>query len=203
MKSGDIEVRSGRGAVNVRSFVIGSYPIRGFLAWAEGDTQALFVDPGGWDDEIPRTVKAFGLTVCAIALTHGHWDHISGLTEMTARLRAPVYAHADDVRLLNHAPDVTLEGGETIPCGTLSWQVLHVPGHTAGSVAYAAGGIVFTGDTLFAGSIGGTPNQTEYDRERRVIRGRLFQLSDDTRVYPAHGPATLIGIERRCNPFLR
>ena len=203
MKSSDIEVQVGSGAVNVRSFIIGSYPIRGFLAWGDGDTQALFVDPGGWDDEILRTVEAFSLTVCAIALTHGHWDHTGGLAEMIARLRAPVYAHADDVRLLNHAPDVALEGGETIPCGTLGWQVLPVPGHTTGSVAYAASGIVFTGDTLFAGSIGGTPNQAEYDRERRAIRERLFPLGDDTRAYPAHGPATLIGIERRCNPFLR
>jgi len=189
--------------INIRSFIIGHYPIRGFLAWGEGDTQAVFVDPGGWDDAIARTIDAFGLTVCAVLLTHGHWDHTGGLDEMTARLRAPSYAHADDVRLLTNAPDNALEGGETIACGALGWQVLHVPGHTAGSVAYATNGIVFTGDTLFAGSIGGTPNLAEYEHERRAIRAHLLPLGDATRAYPAHGPATLIGIERRCNPFLR
>lgn len=189
--------------INVRSFIIGPYPIRGFLAWGEGDIEAVFVDPGGWDEGILRTLNEHGMKITAIFLTHGHWDHTDGLEEMVARTGAPVHAHADDVRLLNNLPDVTLEGGESIACGSVAWQVLHVPGHSAGSVAYTAEHIVFTGDTLFAGSIGGTPNQAEYDRERQSIRTQLFPLGDDTRAYPAHGPATVMGVERRCNPFLR
>lgn len=190
-------------SIHVRSFILGSYPIRGHLAWAEGDRQALFVDPGGWDDAIMQTLDAFGLTLAAIALTHGHWDHIEGLAEMTARLRTLVYAGVEDVRLLDQPPDYPLEGGETLVCGTLAWRVLHVPGHTAGSLAFTAGDVAFTGDTLFAGAIGGTPNQAEYERERRAIRAHLLPLGDAVRVYPAHGPATTIGIERRSNPFLR
>lgn len=189
--------------IQVRGFVIGSYPIRGFLAWGEGDNAAVFVDPGGWDEAILATLQQFALTVRAVLLTHGHWDHTEGLDEMTARFNAPVYAHIEDARLLSQPLDVTLEGGETINCGALSWRVLHLPGHTAGSVAYAAGDAVFTGDSLFAGSIGGTPTLAAYQRERAGIRRALFPLGDATRVYPAHGPASTIGIERRCNPFLR
>lgn len=189
--------------VLVRSFILGSYPIRGFLAWGEGDREALFVDPGGWDPAVANTLAALDVRIGAIALTHGHWDHTEGLAEMTAYARAPVYAHADDIRLLSQAPDVMLVGGERFVCGSVAWQVLALPGHTAGSVAYAAGDVVFTGDALFAGAIGGTPNQELYDSTRSGIRTRLFSLGDATRVFPAHGPATTIGIERRYNPFLR
>jgi hydroxyacylglutathione hydrolase len=190
-------------SLRVMPFILGSYPIRGLLAWAPGEREAVFVDPGGWSEAIAETLAAQELRLTAILLTHGHWDHTEGLETMTARTGAPVYAHADDCRLLAQPPDVLLEGGETVTCGTVSWRVLHTPGHTAGSVCYAAGEVVFTGDTLFAGSIGGTPSADEYARERRRIRDVLFALGDATRAYPAHGPATTIGIERRCNPFLR
>ncbi|MHB9133877.1 MAG: MBL fold metallo-hydrolase [Armatimonadota bacterium] len=189
--------------IRIRSFIIGGYPIRGFLAWGEEDREALFVDPGGWDDGIAETLDAFNLTLSAIALTHGHWDHTGGLEEMVEKCGAAVYAHAGDVHLLKAPPNQVLEGGEQLTCGSVKWQVLHTPGHTAGSVAYTIDGVVFTGDTLFAGAIGGTPSLAEYERERLHIREFLFPLGDATRVYPAHGPATTIGIERRCNPFLR
>ncbi|HOF89522.1 MAG TPA: MBL fold metallo-hydrolase [Armatimonadota bacterium] len=194
---------TGPPSIQVRAFILGSYPIRGFLAWAEGDDRALFVDPGGWDDAILQTLDAFGLAVAAVALTHGHSDHTEGLLAFRERLGAPVYAHAADAHRLPAPPDVALQGGEEIACGTLRWRVLPVPGHTPGSVAYVAGAVVFTGDTLFAGSIGGTATLDDYERERHAIRTHLFPLGDDTRVYPAHGPATLIGVERRGNPFLR
>jgi len=190
-------------AIQVRAFIIGRYPIRGFLAWGAGESAAVFIDPGGWDEMIDATVRQFSLTVSAVLLTHGHWDHIEGVREMTARFHAPVFAHVDDARLLEQSPDVILQGDETITCGSLNWQVLHLPGHTSGSVAYTAGDVVFTGDTLFAGAIGGTSTLAEYERERAGIHRMLFALGDATRVYPAHGPATSIGIERRCNPFLR
>lgn len=189
--------------MHVRSFILGYYPIRGFIAWAEGDREALFIDPGGWDASIPATLAALDLTVAAIALTHGHADHTGGLEDAVRQLSAPVYAHAGDLQMLPCRPDAVLEGGEAIRCGSMHWQVLHVPGHTPGSVAYAAQHVVFTGDTLFAGSIGGTADLAHYEQERDSICSTLLPLGDAVRAYPAHGPATLIGIERRCNPFMR
>ena len=189
--------------INIRAFILGRYPIRGFLAWAAGDHDALFVDPGGWDDAVLDTLNAYDLTVRAIMLTHGHWDHTEGLDQAVANLNAPVYAHAGDGDMLARMPDVMLDGGEAIGIGALCWRVLAVPGHTPGSVAYAAGDIVFTGDTLFAGAIGGTATRDLYQQERIGINEQLFPLGDAMRVYPAHGPATTIGTERHYNPFLR
>ncbi len=189
--------------LHVRSFILGRYPIRGFLAWNAGDHAALFVDPGGWDDAIADALLEHKLTVQAIVLTHGHWDHTEGLAEMVARLQAPVYAHAADVSLLPVPPDVRLTGGEEIRCGAVRWRALSTPGHTAGCLCYTAGDVLFSGDTLFAGAIGGTADVDAYEQERQAIRETLFPLGDDILVYPAHGPATTVGVERRCNPFLR
>lgn len=189
--------------ITVRSFILGYYPIRGFLAWAENTHNAIFIDPGGWDDAIEQVIDEFELTVDAIVLTHGHDDHTGGLLQMVERLAAPVYAHAGDINLLPRRPDVVLEGGECIQSGEVLWQVLSIPGHTAGSVAYTADNIVFTGDTLFAGSIGGTSSMAAYEQERHSIRTQLLPLGSAVHAYPAHGPATTLGIEQRCNPFLR
>jgi len=189
--------------IQIRAFEIGYYPIRGFLAWNTGEREAVFIDPGGWDAAILETMHEFGLSLQAILLTHGHDDHTGGLAEFAMQCPAPVHAHVCDIPLLKAHPDVTLEGSEQFHFGSLNWQVLAVPGHTPGCLAYAAGSVVFTGDTLFAGSIGGTRGLPEYEQERRAIHTQLFPLGDATHVYPAHGPATTIGIERRCNPFLR
>lgn len=189
--------------IKVRAFELGYYPIFGFLAWQEGDSKAIFVDPGGWDDEIIAVMDEEHLQVEAILLTHGHGDHTGGLREAVTNFSAKVYAHAAEEAGLPVAVDYLLLGGESISCGKLNWQAISIPGHTPGSLAYHAGDVLFTGDALFAGSVGGTAGQERYEEELQAIRQQLFHLGDDTRCYPAHGPATLLGVEKRCNPFLR
>lgn len=189
--------------IKVRAFELGYYPIFGFLAWHEDDNQAIFVDPGGWDDEILRVLDEEQLTVEAILLTHGHGDHTGGLAAAAANFSAKVFAHAAEEAMIPASVDCLLRGGEVISCGQLCWQAIALPGHTPGSLAYHAGDVLFTGDALFAGSVGGTAGHEQYEEQLQAIRQNLFLLGDDTRCFPAHGPATLLGVEKRCNPFLR
>lgn len=181
---------------------------------------AMVVDPGYPDPWIQRTVTQEGLKVEAIVLTHGHLDHIGGVGWVKAWSGAPVYIHEGDARYLTNpslngsaywggdpivAPpaDRLLKGGETIPIGNLSLQVIHTPGHTPGGICLYTPGHLIAGDTLFAGSVGRTdlPGGS-HATLIRSIKERLFCLPDDTVVYCGHGPTTTIGDEKVYNPFV-
>ena len=180
---------------------------------------AVLIDPG---DEAPRLlalVVAARATLTAIWLTHAHLDHIGGIAGVKAVYDVPIFLHPLDqplyaagakqaaaygVPFVSPPPaDGVLCDGQTLDVGTLGFQVLHVPGHAPGHVAFVAEGVVFGGDCLFAGSIGRTdlPGCNPHDLERSLER--LVALPPPTVVWPGHGPATTVGAELRTNPFLR
>jgi glyoxylase-like metal-dependent hydrolase (beta-lactamase superfamily II) len=157
--------------------------------------------------------------------THAHVDHVAGAARAKSAFGAPIYLHRDDLPLydavlqqgemfglhVQQPPPVDIFYAEDVPIefGHYSIQVLHTPGHTPGGVCLLAGQTgqpakkVFVGDTLFAGSIGRTDLPGgNYDTLIGSIRGVLFKLGDDVEVYSGHGPKTMIGQERRTNPFL-
>ncbi len=174
-----------------------------------GTAEAVVVDPGADVAELPNE--------CAgILITHSHWDHLGGVADLAERTgakvymprqEAPVLARPSDwfpeVPLRAYEADVLLDGGETLELGGLSFETLNVPGHSPGHVAYYADGALFSGDVLFAGSVGRTDIPfSDWDTLFESIRALMERFPPETVVYSGHGPETTLGAELARNPFL-
>jgi hydroxyacylglutathione hydrolase len=205
----------------VRNAVVGPFAANAYLAACDRTGEAVFVDPGGETARVLALRQPGDWRVVRIFCTHGHIDHVAGGAEARAETGAPLTIHAADEGWLAALPrqaemfgfdpveppaiDGRHDDGETFRVGTLEARVLHTPGHSAGSTClhFPEAKIVFTGDTLFAGSVGRTDLPGgDFDALFQSIQGKLFTLDDDVRFFPGHGPAGLIGDERRSNPFV-
>lgn len=190
--------------------------------------EAIVIDPGDQVDEIVSRIEQHGLKVTSIVHTHTHIDHIGATTDLQKKTDGRVLLHKDDLFLYENMaeqgrflglpsekvmtpvpPDEFLKEGQTLSVGNISGQVLHTPGHTPGSCGFffpklQEAGILFPGDTLFAGSIGRTDLwKGDYDQEIASIKKKYLTLPDEVIVIPGHGPATQIGRERQVNPYLQ
>lgn len=166
--------------------------------------EGVVIDPGDEAFRIVKEVSRAGLKIKYILITHGHPDHTGAARELKGIIKAPVLIHRLDSRGLDFMPDGTLVDGQEITVGTYGISVIHTPGHSPGGVCFHAPGAVFTGDTLFAGSVGRTDFPGgDHNRLINGVREKIFPLGDDLRVYPGHGPASTIGQERMRNPFFR
>lgn len=186
----------------LRKLVVGPYQANCYILGCKGTNDAIVIDPGDDVFRIIREISTHNLKIRYILITHGHFDHTGGAAEIKRITGAPVLIHVLDAAGLNFPPDGHLEEGMEVTLGTYKINVIHTPGHSPGGVCLHAPGAVFTGDTLFAGSIGRTDFQG--GDHRRLIRGvvdKIFPLGDELRVYPGHGPASSIGTERLRNPF--
>ncbi len=192
----------------IESFVVGPLYTNCYLVACPITKEAIIIDPGfhrraEYEAIVKRAVE-LGLKVVLIVNTHGHPDHTSGNSLLQERLHVPIAIHERDVPLLTKVrADVLLRDGDTIKFGATTLRVLHTPGHTMGSISLIGRNEVFTGDTLFAGSVGrwDLPGGSFVDL-MRSLRERLMILPDSFVVYPGHGPTSTIGGERASNPFL-
>jgi len=193
------------------------------LLWCETTKHAVIIDPGGDLPDIERAIAQAGVAVDKIWLTHGHIDHVGGAEALKARLKLSIEGpHRDDLFLLQHVvesarsfgisnvsnvtPDRWLEDGDQVEVGELTFDVLHCPGHSPGSVVYLnrAQRIAIVGDVLFAGSIGRTDLPGgNHQQLLKSINEKLLPLDDDVVIISGHGPTTTIGRERATNPFLQ
>jgi hydroxyacylglutathione hydrolase len=206
--------------VRIDQRTVGVFEENCYLLTDDETNRAVLIDPGDEGGRILEMVENAGVVLDAIWLTHAHIDHIGAVAAVKRRFDVPVHLHPLDLpyytRLSAKAaemygidfeqpdgPDAELADGQEIACGALRFQVMHVPGHAPGLVAFTGHGVSFGGDLLFAGSIGRTdlPLGNPADMTASLAR-YTGALADDIVVYPGHGPSTSIGREKRTNPFL-
>jgi len=202
----------------VHTLVVGRLQTNCYIL--QSDSTALIVDPGDEPERILRFLTDIAVKPSRIIATHTHFDHVLGVDSIRARLKIPFLIHHDDLSTLESMQsrvrqimgfsvppppkvDQFLEDGQSIEFGQDKMKVIHTPGHSPGSISLAGQGFVLTGDALFNQSIGRTDLPGgDLDTLLRSITKRLFNLDDDTIVYPGHGPETSIGDEKLANPFV-
>ena len=188
----------------LRKFVVGPFQANCYLLGCEKTKEGVVIDPGAEVFWVIKEVTRLGVKIRYILLTHGHIDHTGSAKEMREITKAHVLIHPLDANGLGFQADGDLSDGQEIPVGTFKLRVIHTPGHSPGGVCFFAPGAIFTGDTLFNGSIGRTDFPGgDHNRLLKGVVNKIFPLGDKLRVYPGHGPNSTIGWERKNNPFFR
>jgi glyoxylase-like metal-dependent hydrolase (beta-lactamase superfamily II) len=194
--------------LKIHTLALGMYQTNTYIIHEENSKSCCVIDPGYQANTILEKLDALGLTVDAILLTHGHFDHVGAVKDLAADTDCRVFLCADDTQL----PPMFTAGplyytdtygeGSVLNVAGLYIHVLHTPGHTPGSVCLLVDHAIFSGDTLFAGSCGRTDIGGDWVAIQRSLK-RLAAIDADFHVYPGHGESTTLAQEKRYNPYMK
>lgn len=194
--------------MNITVMPVGLYQTNCYMVYGEGD-KCVLIDPGYEANALLEQVEKQGKQLEAILLTHGHFDHVGAVRDIVADTDCKVYICDKELALPEGLTagklyyTHTYDEGDILTLAGLTFKVLHTPGHTPGGVCLLCEDAIFSGDTLFAGSIGRTdfPGGS-YDTLKESLQ-KLTALEGDFRVFPGHGEDTTLDFERKTNPYLR
>ena len=194
--------------LHIKTLPLGAYQTNCYLAWGEGSDDCIVIDPGYNPEIVLKKAEELGKRVDAILLTHGHFDHVGGVHGIVEITGCPVYIHEKELSQpeeMTAGPlhyTCTYGEGDMLSLAGLSVRVMHTPGHTQGSVCLLAEDTIFSGDTLFMGSMGRVDFPGGNWNQMMASLDRLKNLPGDYKVLPGHGPATKLSAERQFNPYM-
>jgi glyoxylase-like metal-dependent hydrolase (beta-lactamase superfamily II) len=206
------------GTMNINTIIVGQLEVNCYIVTDGQSPDALIIDPGDDHERIAEYIDRHGLKPTAIVLTHAHYDHVCATGDLHKIYGIPIIMHEDEKATYeatkklciswgfspdDFPPDFqTVREGDKIAAGSLLLEVIHTPGHTPGCICLYGSGTLFTGDTLFKGSIGRTDLPGGNTNKLMVSLKKLIALPPDTRVLCGHGEETTIGRELKSNPYL-
>jgi hydroxyacylglutathione hydrolase len=202
----------------VDRYELGPFQTNCYVVRSErGAARAVVVDPGGDAAQLRLELAGMGTTCAAILITHGHFDHLGGVADLAEGSGAPVYMPEGERDLLErftefapvgfpgrpYTPEHLLAGDERLELAGIAFECVSIPGHSPAHVGFHAGGCLFSGDLLFAGSVGRVDLPgADWDTLLASVRALADRFPAETVVYPGHGPSTTLGAELARNPFL-
>ena len=203
--------------LKVNTLPLGAYQTNTYIVHDSGSNTCAVIDPGYEPQIILDKIHSLGLTLEAILLTHGHFDHVGAVEELVdatgcalwmsesdwSQFPNPVTAYFYPIANCDFCQVNFCEDGEVISAGGLDFRVIATPGHTRGSVCFLCEGALFSGDTLFAGSCGRTDLPGGSHKTIIQSLSRLARLEEDYRVFPGHGESTTLAWEKKYNPYMK
>ncbi len=204
--------------MKIKKFEVGPLLVNCYVVFDEKSSEAFVVDPGDEPDLIMDFIKEEGLNLKYIICTHGHFDHIGAVKEIREETGAKIILHKADLEIYRNSPEIALqffgieiepqpepdilfEDDETLQIFGKELKFIHTPGHSPGSISIYIDGLIFTGDTLFAGSVGRTDLVGGSMHALLQSLKKIANLPHNTVVYPGHGPKTKLEIELKTNPY--